>query len=346
MRPLGILSVGYALAPVGPDAVGGSEQVLASLDRALVERGHRSIVVAWAGSRVRGRLVPIAPPPNGPIDQAVRAQMIGAMRGAIGAALDDGGIDLIHMHGLDFAETMPDSSIPMLASIHLPAAFYPASALRVTRPRTWLLPVSHTLALNCPPGPWLLPPIENGVDVDRLGHARHGRRGYAIQLARVCPEKGQHLALRAARDAGVGLLIGGEVHPYEAHRRYFVEEVAPLLDDRRRFLGPLCFARKRRLLAAARCLLIPSLVPETSSLVAMEAAACGTPVIAFRAGALPITVEDGRTGILVNDADQMANAIGRVSGIDSADCRAVARDRFSSERMADEYLALYHRLAA
>ena len=83
----------------------------------------------------------------------------------------------------------------------------------------------------------------------------------------------------------------------------------PRLDRRRRFLGPLGFARKRRLLAAARCLLVPSLARETASLVAMEALACGTPVIAFPNGALAEVVEDGRTGFLVENTREMAAAI-------------------------------------
>lgn len=165
-------------------------------------------------------------------------------------------------------------------------------------------------------------------------------------LGRVCPEKGQHLALRAAHAAGVALLLGGAVFGYPAHRDYFAQQVRPLLDRRRRFLGPVGFARKRRLLAAARCLLIPSLAAETSSLVAMEAAACGTPVIAFRAGALAEIVEDGRTGFLVGSVDDMAAAIARTGIIDPATCRAVAAARFDERRMTDDYLALYARLAA
>jgi glycosyltransferase involved in cell wall biosynthesis len=197
----------------------------------------------------------------------------------------------------------------------------------------------------------LLPPVPNGVPVEALGAARHhARRPFALALGRVCPEKGQHLALEAARAAGVPLLIGGAVYPYEAHERYFAEEVAPLLDGRRRrFLGPVGFARKRRLLAAARCVLVPSTAPETSSLVAMEAAACGTPVVAFPSGALPEVVEHGRTGFLVPPgAAAMAEAIGRVGALalDPEGIRRVARERFSDARMAGEYLALFRRLAA
>ncbi|TIP77421.1 MAG: glycosyltransferase family 4 protein, partial [Mesorhizobium sp.] len=86
--------------------------------------------------------------------------------------------------------------------------------------------------------------------------------------SRICPEKGIHLALDATKQAGVPLVIGGKVYPYETHAQYFRDEVQPRLGNRRRFLGPLGFVAKRRFLNAARCLVIPSLAAETSSLVA------------------------------------------------------------------------------
>ena len=119
----------------------------------------------------------------------------------------------------------------------------------------------------------------------------------------------------------------------------------PLLGERWRYLGPLGFARKRRLLAGARCLLIPSLAPETSSLVAMEAASCGTPVIAFRSGALPEVVEHGRTGFVVDDVDGMVSALAQIGTIDPGECRRVARERFSLEQMTGRYLTQYGELA-
>jgi glycosyltransferase involved in cell wall biosynthesis len=163
-------------------------------------------------------------------------------------------------------------------------------------------------------------------------------------LGRVCAEKGCHLALDAAKLADVPLLIGGLVHPYPEHLRYFREEVAPRLDEQRCFLGPLPFARRRRLLSEARCLLVPSLAPETSSLVAMEALACGTPVIAFPAGALPDIIEHGRTGFLVRDTREMAAAILAADFLDPEVCWATARERFSEEAMIRGYFALYARV--
>jgi glycosyltransferase involved in cell wall biosynthesis len=91
---------------------------------------------------------------------------------------------------------------------------------------------------------------------------------------------------------------------------------------------------------------VPSTAPETSSLVAREALACGTPVVAFPNGALRETVDEGRTGFLVSDADGMAEAIRRAPAIDPQECRRVARERFSLDAMTERYFAVYERLAA
>ena len=342
---LTILSVAYPLAPTGPDAVGGAEQILSALDQALVATGHQSLVVACAGSRICGKLIEIPATERGAaITPPSIKRVHESVRRAIDTAIRARRIDLIHLHGIDFPAYLPPFGPPVLATLHLPPAWYPAEALRPSRPRTWLNCVSRSQYEACPSSPALLPPIENGVDVETLAKLRHARRGFALMLARICPEKGQRLALEAAHQADVPLLMGGEVFPYPAHLDYFETEVRPRLDHRRRFLGPFGLARKRRLLAAARCVLIPSLAPETSSLVAMEAAAAGTPVIAFPNGALPETVEHGRTGFLVENVREMVEAIARADKIDPGICRAVARVRFSHVRMVAQYLDLYRLL--
>jgi glycosyltransferase involved in cell wall biosynthesis len=340
---LTILSVAYPLAPVSTDAVGGAEQVLATLDAALVAAGHRSIVVAHVGSRVAGTLVPI-PATTGIIDEAAKAAAQAANAAAIASALARWPIDLVHLHGIDFDAYLPAPGVPALATLHLPPSWYGRSALYPSRPDTWLHCVSQAQHAACPPSAALLPPIENGIDLAAFA-GRHAKRGFALMLGRICPEKGVHLALDAAHAAGIGLLIAGTVFPYAEHLRYFDEAVRPRLDRHRRYLGPIGLTRKRRLLGGARCLLVPSLAPETSSLVAREALASGTPVIAFPNGALRDAVEHGRTGFLVEDASAMAAAIGRVDCIDPATCRRVAHERFPRERMIAAYLDLHARLA-
>jgi glycosyltransferase involved in cell wall biosynthesis len=233
----------------------------------------------------------------------------------------------------------------VLATLHLPPDWYPPGALRPQRPDTWLHAVSHSQHAACPPSPTLLPPIENGVPVGAL-QAVHAKRRFALILGRICPEKGVHLAIEAARVAGVPLLIAGQVYPYEAHRRYFEETIRPALGPDCRFLGPVGFVRKRRLLTAALCLLVPSLAAETSSLVAREAAACGTAVVAFPNGAMAETVRHGETGFIVPDAAGMAAAIPAGATIDPARCRAVAAACFSEDAMIARYFAVYRRLAS
>jgi glycosyltransferase involved in cell wall biosynthesis len=340
---LTVLNVAYPLAPVGPDSIGGAEQMLTHLDQALVAAGHCSIVIACEGSRTAGTLLPV-PRTERVLDDTVKAVAQERHREAIAVALERWPIDLLHLHGVDFHTYLPPPGVPVLATLHLPPSWYPHEALDATRPATWIHCVSHSQHAACPPSRRLLPPIENGVPVETLA-ARHAKRRFALTLGRICPEKGIHLAIEAAKRADMPLLIAGEIFAYGAHLRYFEEEVRPRLDAKRRFIGPIDLPRKRRLLTAAQCLLVPSLVPETSSLAAREAIACGTPVIAFPVGALPETVDHGRTGFLVPDVRAMAEAIGAASCLDRDLCRRTARERFSLTRMIASYFELYRRLS-
>jgi glycosyltransferase involved in cell wall biosynthesis len=339
---LTVLNVAYPLAPVGPDAVGGAEQVLSALDHALVQRGHRSIVVACRGSSAAGVLVETQAE-TGVLDEAAKSRAQQEHRDAIAAARARWPIDVVHLHGIDFDAYLPKDG-PTLVTLHLPLGWYPPAALAPSREDLWLHAVSAAQHRTAPAGSRLAQPIPNGVDIDTLNQPR-SRRNFALVLSRICPEKGIHLAIEAARQAGVPLAIGGRVYPYQTHLQYFADEVSPRLDRQRRFLGPLGLVAKRRLLNAARCLVVPSLAAETSSLVAMEAIACGTPVVAFPNGALPDVVRHGKTGFLVNDVEEMAKAIDNSGGLDPETCRAEARRRFSLERMVTSYLEVYEALA-
>ncbi len=339
------MSVAYPLAPVGPDAAGGAEQVLSMIDRALVASGHRSRVIACEGSDVAGDLLPVPAVSEAVIDGTVRGRAHRAIRDHLREA--SASADVVHLHGVDFDAYLPPPGPAALATLHLPPSWYSPAALRPERKRTALHCVSASQHAACPDDlSCLLPPVENGVPVEVLGAVRHGRRGFALTLGRICPEKGQHRALEAARLADAAILVAGPVFPYGEHLAYLADEIRPRLGRKRRLIGPLDFRRKRRFLAAASCLLVPSLAPETSSLVAMEALSCGTPVIAWASGALPEIVDHGVTGLIVDDVEAMADAIGKVGAIDRATCRRVAAERFDARRMTASYLALYERLAA
>jgi glycosyltransferase involved in cell wall biosynthesis len=339
---LTVLNVAFPFAPINMDPVGGAEQVLAHIDRALAIAGHRSIVIAPAGSQTAGCLVAI-PRTAGIVSDAVRRATHAAVREALARVLQRDRVDVVHLHGIDFHSYLPSAGPPILVTLHLPLEWYPPAALQTLVPGIWLQPVSTSQASKAARNVKLLPPVENGVQADAYPQVR--KRSFALVLGRVCPEKGFHHALNAAKLAGVPLLIAGAVFPWPEHQSYFERQIAPGLDHQRRWLGPVRGYRKRWLLAAARCLLVPSLACETSSLVAMEALAAGTPVIAYDIGALPDIVDHGTTGYIVKNSAEMAGAIGRVERIQPEHCRRAARERFPLERCMAGYLGLYERLS-
>lgn len=340
---LTILNVAYSLGTVG-DAVGGAEQILSAIDRALVEAGATSIVIACEGSRAYGTLVE-TPAPGAVFDDAARSAAHAAHIRAIATVLDEHPVDVVHLHGIDFHAYLPAAGVPALATLHLPPSWYPAHALIPSRPDTFVHCVSESQRRSCPSSPALLATIPNGVTIPTHEPVRGGRRG-VVALGRICPEKGFHLALAAARRAGVPMTLAGRVFPYPTHVEYWAREIAPQLDDERRFIGAVDAERRTELLAHARCVLIPSLVAETSSLVAMEALAAGTPVVAFANGALTEIVEHGVTGFLVHDEEEMADAIEAAATLDPDACRAAAIARFSVGAMTRQYLERYETLAA
>lgn len=343
---LTVLEVACPLAPVGPDAAGGAEQVVSLVDEELVARGHRSIVIAPAGSVCRGTLIATpAVPGKRRLDGSARARAWAAHRRAIDEACLRYAIDLVHFHSVDFNHYLPEAGPPALVTLHLPLSRYEAGALEPERPDVFFHCVSASPRLARPTSGYLLDDVPHGIAVDRQRFSAR-KRDFCVALGQICPEKGYSRALLAASRARIPLLLAGSVLPHADHLRHFREVIAPLLaaPSRSRFLGPIDVGRKRRLLAAARCLLVPSRAEETSSLVAIEALASGTPVIAFREGALSEIIEHGRTGFLVDDVEGMAEAILEAGEIDPLECRRAAELRFSADRAMTGYLATFDRV--
>jgi glycosyltransferase involved in cell wall biosynthesis len=164
---------------------------------------------------------------------------------------------------------------------------------------------------------------------------------YVAFLGRMAPCKGAHLAIAAALRAGVRLKMAGEIQP--RFHDYWAREIEPQIDgDRIQYIGEADLLKKNELLALARALLFPIQWDEPFGLVMIEAMACGTPVLAFRGGAVEEIVRDGVSGWICADIDEMAARIATMS-IGPESCRAWVVERFSCERMVDGYLAIYRR---
>jgi glycosyltransferase involved in cell wall biosynthesis len=170
------------------------------------------------------------------------------------------------------------------------------------------------------------------------------RLDYLAFLGRISPEKGIESALRIAAGCDARLRVAAKIGEEDAG--YYARVVAPLLrGDDVEFIGEIDDAQKPDFLSGARALLVPIDWPEPFGLVMIEAMACGCPVIAFRRGSVPEVVEDGVTGFIVDDVAGAVEAVGRLWQLDRAAIRRRFEERFTSRRMAEDYLRFYRRLS-
>lgn len=341
---LTILQVAYPFAAPAPGAVGGAEQVLLALDNALAGAGWRSVVVAPQGAETRGPTLEV-PTPRDRIDALARSAAQRAFAAAIEMALERWRVDIVHMHGVDFWCYLPASRRhPILATLHLPIATYPPAVLQQRRSELYFCCVSHTQRRDLPTASDAIFTVPNGIDM-RAFRPQQNKQAYVLCLGRICPEKGFHLAIDAAARAGLPIILAGQVFGYAEHERYFRTEIQPRLGPRAQFIGPVGPKCRRRLLARARAVVVPSLIDETSCLVAMEALASGTPVVGFARGALPEIVDHGRTGWLLHDVADLPHALLQAGRLEASACRRFAERHLDMRRMIRGYLRVYRELA-
>jgi glycosyltransferase involved in cell wall biosynthesis len=166
---------------------------------------------------------------------------------------------------------------------------------------------------------------------------------YVAFVGRISPEKRVDRAIEIARRAGVELRIAAKIDVSD--RAYFERDIAHLMRQPHvRYLGEIGECEKAELLGGARALLFPIDWPEPFGMVVIEALSCGTPVLAWGEGSVPELLEHGVTGWIVDSLDAAVDALGRIEAIRRDACRAAFERRFTAERMARDYVAVYKRL--
>jgi glycosyltransferase involved in cell wall biosynthesis len=336
------------LLPVSQESAGGAEQMLFTLENEMAAAGHRTVVAASQGSRISGELLDTGAPVSA-LDQYEARESEQTTRIVSFLQATPSRFDLIHDQSGSFWQQAGKCPVPVLATLHLPRPFYCAEWFRDPPPNLFFNCVSESQARTFADLPNFLGVVQNGISLERFPeNGEKSASNYVLWLGRICEEKGPHLAIEAARFAEMRLVLAGQVYPFRYHQQYFEREIKPHVTksagvEVQCVEGPT-FDRKIELLHNARAVLLTSTAEETSSLVAMEAMACGIPVVAFRRGAFPEIVADGLTGFVVDTVAEMANALQRVDQISPADCRRRVEEQFTAERMAREYNDLYRRM--
>ncbi|HEX6679081.1 MAG TPA: glycosyltransferase, partial [Gaiellaceae bacterium] len=173
----------------------------------------------------------------------------------------------------------------------------------------------------------------------------HPHRGdYLLFLGRMSADKGAHRAISVAKETDLPLKLAGKKQDPKEHR-YFKELVEPHLVDGIEYLGEVTHGEKVELLQNARATLFPIEWEEPFGLVMIESMACGTPVIATRHGAVPEVIEDGVSGIIVDNYREMPAALDRADQLDPLECRRYVEERYAPERMVEDYLRVYEAAA-
>jgi glycosyltransferase involved in cell wall biosynthesis len=184
--------------------------------------------------------------------------------------------------------------------------------------------------------------IYHGIPADMYQFRGEPGR-YLAFLGRISPEKRVDRAIEIAKRAQIPLKIAAKVDPVD--KKYFKREIEPLLGDPLvEYLGEIGDGEKNEFLGDAYALLLPIDWPEPFGLVIIEAMACGTPVIAFRGGAVPEVMEEGHTGFIVEALEDAVEGVQRVSELSRKRCREVFEQRFTATRMALDYVRVYERL--
>jgi glycosyltransferase involved in cell wall biosynthesis len=182
--------------------------------------------------------------------------------------------------------------------------------------------------------------VLHGIPPDLHAPTYSAQGRYLAFLGRISPEKRADRAIEIARTCGIPLKIAAKIDKVD--EVYFREVIAPLLDgDGVEFIGEINDRSKAEFLGGARALVFPIDWPEPFGLVMIEAMACGTPVLAFRQGSTPEIIDDGVTGALVDTMDEAIKMLPKVLALDRHAVRRRFEQRFSSARMASEYVALY-----
>lgn len=163
---------------------------------------------------------------------------------------------------------------------------------------------------------------------------------YLLFFGRMHPDKGAKEAIEIAKGFGMKLIMAGIVQDKE----YFEKEVQPHFSDDIIYVGSVGPLERDKLLGGAYALLHPIFFAEPFGLSVVESMACGTPVIAFNKGSMPEIIQNGKNGFIVSNVKEAIKSLGQILKIDRQCCRNIVEEKFSVDRMVDDYIKVYQKI--
>ena len=320
---------------VPPARYGGTELFTANLAEALVRLGAQVSVYTNGESTVKADvrwLYPRQDWPPAPGYSGLTKELDHASWSVLDAQEE---CDIVHINSATAVPFARFSSPPFVCTMHHPREDT-ITDLYERHPDVAYVAISRHQAAQMPRVPSRV--IYHGLDMSQY-QLQTRKQPYVCFLGRICPIKGTHRAIEIAKRAGIPLKIAGEVQPI--FREYFETQIRPHLDGRNvEFVGEADLAMKNELLGNATALLFPIEWEEPFGLAIIESMACGTPVIAFRGGAVEEVVSDGVSGRVCRNVDEAVASLKQES-FQAGTVRRYAERRFSADAMALQYYRLY-----
>ena len=360
-----VLQIAPPWIGIPPQNYGGTEWIIANLIKQLHQDGHQVTLFGTGNSRTPATLKYVYQ--TGLFEQNDKEWSLMQPALALPALVHydqafkeaaTGKYDIVHAHlsaGTDLMKLkfLAELKVPYIATTHMVFPFdkwsnkddqyikYYANNIR-------LVFISQTQAKLYPPEFNKLGVVHNSLDLSLMRYqqkpAGWNNQPYLTWLGKIMPWKGLDVAIHVAKKLNMKLIFAGVLdetnHPES--KVYFDQKIKPHIDGQQiQYIGPADLDTKNKLLANATAFLNPISWSEPFGMVAIEAMSTGTPVISFAKGGPIEIIEHGKTGFLVNTAEQMAQAVTKINTIKRADCRHAVEQRFSARAMTQNYLHLY-----
>jgi glycosyltransferase involved in cell wall biosynthesis len=335
---LRIAQVAPLIETVPPESYGGTERVVSYLTEELVRLGQDVTLFASGGSITEAKLVSVSerslrsdPTVKDPLSKSILE-----IEEVLKRTED---FDLIHFHdGYLHFPLSRRLEIPTLTTMHGRMDLPDLMPVFREFPETPLISISNQQRGPLPFANWIAT-VPHGLP-EHLYSFCADPAEYLAFVGRLCPEKRPDRAIEIAKKVGMPLKIGAKVDKVD--EEYFEAEIKPLLESSLiEFVGEINEPEKNELLGGAHALLFPIDWPEPFGLVMIESLACGTPVVAFDCGSVPEVLEDGKTGFIVQTMDEAIEAVQNIGTISRTICRQEFERRFTSARMAEDYLRIF-----